>query len=46
MSDEGKVYVGNIPFTTTEEDLQHCFEQCGKVREATIVTDRESGRSR
>ena len=41
-----KLYVGNLSFDTTENDLQSEFEQFGKVVEAALVTDRETGRSR
>ena len=41
-----KLYVGNLSFDTTENDLQAEFEQFGKVVEAALVTDRETGRSR
>ena len=41
-----KLYVGNLSFDTTENDLQTQFEQFGKVVEAALVTDRETGRSR
>ena len=41
-----KIYVGNLSFQTTEQDLQDLFAQHGEVQEASIVTDRETGRSR
>jgi cold-inducible RNA-binding protein len=41
-----KLYVGNIPFTTTEDEIKGLFEPCGTVATATIITDRETGRSR
>jgi RNA recognition motif-containing protein len=41
-----KLYVGNLPFTTTENDLQEVFGQHGSVTSASIVMDRETGRSR
>ncbi|NNL48297.1 MAG: DEAD/DEAH box helicase [Acidimicrobiia bacterium] len=40
------VYVSNIPWETTAEDLKELFAQYGKVADATIVTDRRSGYSR
>ncbi|MEZ4438211.1 MAG: RNA-binding protein [Polyangiaceae bacterium] len=40
------IYVGNLPFQTTEEDLRGLFEQYGDVQRASVVTDRETGRSR
>jgi len=40
------IYVGNLPFSTTEADLEELFRQHGEVRRASIVMDRETGRSR
>jgi len=40
------IYVGNLPFSTTDDELQDLFSQFGEVRRAQIITDRESGRSR
>ncbi len=41
-----KLYVGNLSFGTTSEDLTQLFGQFGEVSSAQIVTDRETGRSR
>ena len=41
-----RIYVGNLPFDTSERDLEEVFSQFGAVREASIVQDRETGRSR
>jgi RNA recognition motif-containing protein len=41
-----KLYVGNLSFETTENDLQDLFEQHGKVTEVALLTDRTTGRSR
>ncbi len=41
-----KLYVGNLPFKTTENDLRDLFAQHGDVASATIVMDRETGRPR
>jgi len=41
-----KIYVGNIPFDTTEADLRQWFEPYGAVDTTTVVTDRDTGRSR
>lgn len=41
-----KIYVGNISFRSTEDGLRDLFGQFGQVDEASIVTDRETGRSR
>jgi len=41
-----KLYVGNIPFGASEEDLKKLFSEAGVVQSAKIVTDPYSGRSR
>lgn len=41
-----KLYVGNLAFQTTDQDLLDLFSQAGTVESASIVTDRDSGRSR
>ena len=41
-----KLYVGNISFNMTEQDLENEFGNFGQVNSASIVTDRETGRSR
>lgn len=41
-----KLYVGNLSFQTTENDLQDLFEQHGQVTEVALINDRETGRSR
>ena len=41
-----KLYVGNLSFRTTSEDLQEFFGQAGTVESANVITDRESGFSR
>jgi RNA recognition motif-containing protein len=41
-----KLYVGNLPFGTTDQDLESLFGQSGQVESASIVTDRDTGRSR
>ena len=41
-----KVFVGNLAFATTGADLGKLFESIGTVESATVVTDRETGRSR
>ena len=40
------IYVGNLPFGTTDDLLRQLFEQYGEVLKVTIITDRETGRSR
>lgn len=41
-----KLYVGNLSFDTTENDLQDLFEQHGKVTDVALINDRATGRSR
>jgi RNA recognition motif-containing protein len=40
------IYVGNLAYGTTEEDLQELFGQYGEVTSARVIMDRETGRSR
>jgi cold-inducible RNA-binding protein len=41
-----KLYVGNLAFQTSSEDLQQMFSQIGTVESASVVEDRDTGRSR
>jgi cold-inducible RNA-binding protein len=41
-----RIYVGNIPWSMTEDALNNLFEEHGQVSSADIITDRETGRSR
>ena len=41
-----KIYVGNISYTTTEDDLQNLFEQYGTVLSVNIIVDRDTNRSK
>ena len=41
-----KLYVGNLNYQTTDQDLSDLFSQCGTVDSARIITDRDSGRSK
>jgi len=40
------LYVGNLPHSTSESELRNLFEAHGPVEKVTVVTDRETGRSR
>ncbi|HEY3296762.1 MAG TPA: RNA-binding protein [bacterium] len=40
------IYVGNLSYSTTEDDLRNMFEAHGKVDRASVVMDRMSGRSK
>jgi RNA recognition motif-containing protein len=41
-----KLFVGNLSFNTTENELQDLFASCGSVTEVNLITDRMSGRSK
>ncbi|HVG35441.1 MAG TPA: RNA-binding protein [Pyrinomonadaceae bacterium] len=41
-----KLYVGNLSFQTSSDDLQQLFAQAGTVESASVVEDRDTGRSR
>ncbi len=40
------IYVGNLPFDATEADLRSLFSEYGTVDSASVITDRDTGRSR
>ncbi|HOB53929.1 MAG TPA: RNA-binding protein [Acidobacteriota bacterium] len=41
-----KIYVGNLPFSATEDQLQQMFAAYGAVESVSVITDRETGRPR
>jgi RNA recognition motif-containing protein len=41
-----RIYVGNLSYQTTEGDLANLFEQIGEVESVSIITDRDTGRSK
>jgi cold-inducible RNA-binding protein len=41
-----KMFVGNLSFQTTENDVRSAFEQYGTVESVAIITDRDTGRSK
>ena len=41
-----RIYVGGLPYSATEEDLENLFSSAGTVKEATIVTDRYTGQAK
>ena len=41
-----KLYVGNLPFSTTDEQLRDMFEEHGRTSSVNVIVDRETGRSR
>ncbi|HET7307417.1 MAG TPA: RNA-binding protein [Gammaproteobacteria bacterium] len=40
------IYVGNLPFSATEEEIRQQFEQFGEVQRVKMIADRETGRPR
>ncbi len=42
----GKLYVGNLPDSATEQDLSDKFTACGTVDSVKLITDRDTGRTR
>jgi len=43
---EMNIYVGNLPFSVTEDELREMFERFGEVQSVKLITDRETGRPR
>ena len=41
-----KLYVGNLPYSATDMNLNEAFSQCGTVESARVVMDRDTGRSK
>jgi RNA recognition motif-containing protein len=41
-----KIYVGNLPFSVSEKDLQEAFSKFGEVSEVSLIADKFSGRSK
>ena len=41
-----KIYVGNLPFTASEDDIRQLFSQYGTVTSVSLITDRETGSPR
>ena len=41
-----KIYVGNLPFSVTEDELRDVFQRHGTVDSVAVITDRETGRPR
>uniref|UniRef100_A0A3Q2YIP3 Cold inducible RNA binding protein a n=1 Tax=Hippocampus comes TaxID=109280 RepID=A0A3Q2YIP3_HIPCM len=46
MSDEGKLFVGGLNFTTTEDSLAAAFGKYGTIEKVDVIRDKETGRSR
>lgn len=43
---ELKLFVGNLPFTTSEEDVRTLFAQAGEITSVALIKDRDTGRSK
>ncbi len=41
-----KIYVGNLPFSTGEDEIRNLFSQHGTVESVSVITDRDTGRPR
>ena len=41
-----KLYVGNLPWTASEDDIRELFSPIGTIESVALITDRETGRSR
>jgi len=41
-----KLYVGNLPYSATEQSLRDAFSQCGAVESVNVITDRDTGQSK
>ena len=41
-----KLYVGNLPYSASDQSLANMFAACGTVESAKVITDRETGRSK
>ncbi len=43
---ESKLYVGNLPYSTSEDELRNLFSQAGTVASVAVIKDRETGQSK
>lgn len=46
MEDKKKLYVGNLPYSVTADELRKVFSEFGEVVDAVIISDKYSGRSK
>ena len=46
MSEEINIYVGNLPYRATEDEIRELFEEYGSVSRVNLITDRDTGRAR
>ncbi len=43
---ESKLYVGNLSYNVTEDQLRELFSQAGQIKDVALITDRQTGRSK
>jgi RNA recognition motif-containing protein len=41
-----KLYIGNLPYSATAEEIRALFEQVGEITDVAVISDRETGRSK
>ena len=41
-----KLYIGNLPYSATAEEIRALFEQVGEISDVAVISDRETGRSK
>ncbi len=46
MSEEINIYVGNLPYRATEDEIRELFEEYGSVSRVNLISDRDTGRAR
>ena len=46
MAEEINIYVGNLSYRVTEDEVRELFEQYGNVNRVSLITDRDTGRAR
>lgn len=46
MEEEKRLFIGNLPYSVDDRELEETFSKAGKVESATVITQRETGRSK
>ena len=46
MDENKKLYVGNLPYSVTSDELKTLFSEFGEIVDAVVITERDSGRSK
>lgn len=46
MEDEKRLFIGNLPYSVDDRQLEEIFSKAGKVESAAVITQRETGRSK